>query len=234
VTPRIGIAGWSVRREHDALFGAGASHLARYATRFNAVEINSSFYRPHRTTTYARWAASVPEEFRFVVKMPRQITHEKRLRDADGELAAFAREVHGLGERLGPVLIQLPPSLAFDAEVIRDFFKTVRAHFPGLLACEPRHASWFGAAAEALLAEYRIARVAADPAVVPEAARPGGFSGFAYWRLHGSPRMYYSAYAPARLAALARSLDANAWCIFDNTAQGAAVTDALQAVALTE
>jgi uncharacterized protein YecE (DUF72 family) len=234
VTPRIGIAGWSVRREHDALFGAGASHLARYATRFNAVEINSSFYRPHRTATYTRWAASVPDDFRFAVKMPKKITHEKRLRDVDGELAAFAREVHGLGEKLGPVLIQLPPSLAFDAGVVRAFFDAVRTHFPGLLACEPRHASWFTPEGETLLKQFHVARVAADPAVVPEAARPGGWNGFTYWRLHGSPRMYYSAYAPARLAALAQSLDANAWCIFDNTAQGAAVTDALQAVALTE
>ena len=62
---RIGCAGWSVLSRHRALFGTEGSHLARYATRFDAVEINSSFYRPHRRATYERWAASVPDAFRF-------------------------------------------------------------------------------------------------------------------------------------------------------------------------
>jgi uncharacterized protein YecE (DUF72 family) len=232
----IGIAGWSIRRERSDLFGAGESHLARYATRFNAVEINSSFYRPHRPATYAKWAASAPRDFRFAVKMPRSITHEKRLRDAGVELARFAGEAGALGEKLGPVLIQLPPSLAFDAKIARAFFAGCRDDFAGLLACEPRHASWFADGAERMLEEFRIARVAADPArVVPEAAAPGGWRGFAYWRLHGSPRMYYSAYEPAFLESLARDLKrrkSDAWCIFDNTALGAATDDALQTARL--
>jgi uncharacterized protein YecE (DUF72 family) len=137
----IGTAGWSIRSEHAAAFGAGGSHLQRYATRFNAVEINSSFYRPHRPATYTRWAASVPDGFRFAVKMPRTITHEKRLLDSDEELKRFAGEVSALGEKLGPVLIQLPPSLAFAPQTARDFFGEVRAALPGQLALEPRHMS---------------------------------------------------------------------------------------------
>ena len=228
----IGIAGWSIRREHADLFGTGESHLARYATRFNMVEINSSFYRPHRPATYAKWAASVPRDFRFAVKMPRSITHGKRLRDAGGELKRFANEAGALGEKLGPVLIQLPPSLAFDAKSARIFFTACRAAFAGLLACEPRHASWFTEEADKMLAEFRIARVAADPALVPAAAAPGGWHGFAYWRLHGSPRMYYSAYEPAVLKTLVGRLAGDAWCIFDNTAEGAATDNALETVRL--
>jgi uncharacterized protein YecE (DUF72 family) len=98
------------------------------------------------------------------------------------------------------------------------------------VAAEPRHAGWFTPAADALLAEWRVARVAADPARVPAAAEPGGWPGNAYYRLHGSPRTYYSAYDAAFLDALAPRLaaaPAGAWCIFDNTALGAATADAL-------
>ncbi|WP_338034006.1 DUF72 domain-containing protein [Lichenicola cladoniae] len=75
--PRIGVAGWSLRRDLADRFGTGASQLARYATRFNCVEINSSFYQLHRPATYARWAEAVPDTFRFAVKMPRSITHSE-------------------------------------------------------------------------------------------------------------------------------------------------------------
>src|SRR6185436_11229797 len=90
-------------------------HLARYSRRFNASEINSSFHRPHRPVTYARWAACVPEDFRFSVKVPRAITHERRLSDAADLFAGFLAELAPLEDKLGPLLVQLPPSLAFDA-----------------------------------------------------------------------------------------------------------------------
>ena len=109
--PRIGTAGWSV----PSGFGDGGSQLQRYAARFSCVEINSSFYRPHRPQTYARWAASVPAGFRFAVKAPRTITHDARLREPRALLQPFLEEIGALGATLGPLLIQLPPSLAFDA-----------------------------------------------------------------------------------------------------------------------
>ena len=228
VSVQIGTAGWSIRREQQALFGAGASHLARYATRFNAVEINSSFYRPHRRGTYERWAASVPEDFRFAVKLPRSITHNARLKGAGDLLDAFLEQVAGLGEKLGPLLVQLPPSLAFEPQVAAEFFGGLREKFAGALACEPRHAGWFGSKANALLKKHRIARVAADPAPVPGAGEPGGWDGFRYFRWHGSPVMYRSDYPPQRLAGLASRLKTGDWCIFDNTADGAAMPNALR------
>ena len=100
----------------------------------------------------------------------------------------------------------------------------------GPVACEPRHPTWFEADAEALLRAHRIARVAADPARVPAAAEPGGWPALAYWRLHGSPQMYWSSYEPATLDALAARLaDAvsEPWCVFDNTTSGAAAANAL-------
>lgn len=233
---RIGTAGWSIPTFCAEEFPAAGSHLERYAARFNAVEINSSFYRPHRNQTYARWAGAVPEDFRFAMKMPKAITHELRLQDVGERLEQFLGEVSGLGNKLGPLLVQLPPSLAFEPGIAESFFALVRQMFGGNIVCEPRHASWFTPVAEALLVSSRVGRVAADPAKVPGADAPGGWSGLTYWRLHGSPRIYYSAYESDYLETVAGILakgalgGAEAWCIFDNTASGAATGNALELV----
>jgi uncharacterized protein YecE (DUF72 family) len=226
----LGTAGWSLPREQWSAFPSEGTHLQRYAGRFGAVEINSSFYRPHRPATYAKWAASVPAAFRFCVKVPKQITHEQRLIGCEALLERFLHECEHLGEKLGCLLVQLPPSLAFDSASTEGFLNALRARFQGYVALEPRHRSWLDA--DALLQQARIGRVAADPAPFPEAAEPGGWPGLRYHRLHGSPRIYYSAYDAERLDALARRLgngneDAAYWCIFDNTASGAATADAL-------
>lgn len=236
-TIRVGCAGWSLPREARDRFPAEGSHLERYAARFPAVEINTSFHRPHRPSTYARWGQSVPQGFRFSVKLPKAITHGLRLQGAEDALDAFLAEAAGLGSALGCLLVQLPPSLAFEPGVARAFFAALRARSPVSVACEPRHPGWFTAEADALLAELGVARAAADPARVPGAALPGGAPELAYHRLHGSPRVYYSAYDDAYLDALAARLSGDAaagrdvWCIFDNTAAGAATGNALDLLA---
>ena len=106
----------------------------------------------------------------------------------------------------------------------------MRARTPARVVCEPRHASWFKADADALLCEREVARVAADPAAVPAAAVCGGWPGLRYTRLHGAPRIYYSDYAPERLAEVAADFTdttVESWCIFDNTALGFATANAL-------
>ena len=218
---RIGTAGWAIRREHRDDFPGGGSHLARYAARLNAVEINSSFYRPHKPATYAKWARETPAGFSFSVKMPRTITHEARLVDIGEKLTRFLGECGELGGKLGCILIQLPPSLAYRRS---DFFSRFRDAHDGAAALEPRHASWFTQEADAVLKRHRIARVAADPAIGPFA--PGGFEGFQYWRLHGSPKIYYSDYASDALRVLAKRFSPDAWAIFDNTALGHATGNA--------
>jgi len=226
----IGTAGWSLPAAHASVFPAEGSQLQRYAAVLNAVEINSSFYRPHRPQTYERWAASTPAGFRFAVKCPKSITHEARL---DGALARFAGEAGALGDKWAVLLVQLPPSLRLDARVAARFFDGVRAVFSGAVVCEPRHASWFTPEAEQLLRDHEVARVAADPARWPGADTPGGHPAIAYFRWHGSPRAYWSDYDDAWLAAKARVLATlpkrvQRWCIFDNTASGAALGNALQ------
>jgi uncharacterized protein YecE (DUF72 family) len=228
----VGTAGWTIPAAHKNEFPAEGTHLARYSQRLRAVEINSSFYKPHRVSTYERWAASVPDDFRFAVKIPREITHHLKLVDTAAPLERFLAEVAGLGAKSGPLLVQLPPSLSFEAGLASAFFAMLRDRFDGSVVCEPRHPGWFGPDAERMLADYQIARVAADPAPVPEAAHPAGWNGLAYYRLHGSPRIYYSAYPEDALRALwqdlhARVQTAQVWCIFDNTALGAATADAL-------
>ena len=229
----LGTAGWNIRREHAHRFSSDGTHLARYASLFNAVEINSCFYRPHRFSTYERWAASVPEDFRFAVKLPKVITHESRLVATTVALDRFLGEVSGLGVKLGPILVQLPPSFAYDAAIPSSFFSDLRVRFDGDVVLEPRHDSWFTDDVENMLIEYRIARVAADPARVPRAAEPGGYDGIVYVRLHGSPRVYYSAYPIEFLERVSQTIETNTaqgirtWCIFDNTALGAATSDAL-------
>jgi len=229
----IGTAGWSVPSRYAGRFPADGSHLERYARRLNAVEINSSFYRPHRRATYERWATSAPADFRFAVKLPRTMTHEQRLKDCGDLLDRFVGEATGLGPKLGMLLVQLPPSLAFEAEVVEEFFSALRRRIDAPAACEPRHAGWFGPEAEELLQRLRVARVAADPVRAPGAGEPGGWKGLVYYRLHGSPRIYYSDYDEAALAEMRWRLQAHreagvpAWCILDNTAAFAALGNAL-------
>ncbi|HET7460764.1 MAG TPA: DUF72 domain-containing protein [Longimicrobium sp.] len=233
----VGTAGWTLPRDVQPRFPAEGSHLQRYAAVLPAAEINTTFYRSHRAATWARWAASVPDGFRFSAKLPRAITHTARLVDAGAALDAFLAEVGLLGPKLGCVLVQLPPSLAFDAAVAGAFFDALRERHDGPAACEPRHATWFTPEAGALLAAASVARVAADPVRAPGADEPGGWPGLAYFRLHGSPRMYYSAYEPAYLDALAgriaalRGRGVPVWCIFDNTTLGAATANALELLA---
>lgn len=238
--PVIGTAGWAIPAADRPGFPAEGSALQRYATRLAGVEINSSFYRPHRRTTWQRWAESVPDGFRFAAKMPRAISHAQRLADVDALLDHFLEQVGGLADKLAVLLLQLPPSFAFDAELFSAFCAALSTRTAVPVACEPRHASWFTAEADALLAGLGVARVAADPARVPAAATPGGWRGLSYWRLHGSPVMYRSAYGEARLRELATALTFHSapeqatWCIFDNTASSAALGDALQLSKLLE
>ena len=228
----VGTAGWSLPSAAADSFPANGTHLERYAQVFGCVEINSSFYRPHRPATYARWRDSTPTGFRFSVKVPKTITHESRLRDAEALLKRFIDESAQLQDKLGCLLVQLPPRLAWDASVAQRFFIGLKTMTTTPAVCEARHLSWFTKEAGEQLAELGVSQVIADPevAALPFAAAQ---SPLTYLRLHGSPRMYYSAYSKEALDTYARRIRMQAregrqvWCVFDNTAEGAAVPNAL-------
>jgi uncharacterized protein YecE (DUF72 family) len=227
----VGCAGWALPRPARDRFPSEGSGLQRYATQLPAVEINSSFYRAHRLATYARWADSVQADFRFSVKVPKSVTHVARLIDTDALLDTFVAQVSSLGPRLDCLLVQLPPSLAFDCKVASAFFGALRDRYAGAIVLEPRHLTWFTSGAESLLVERRISRVAADPAISPIAGEPGGWTDFV------SPRIYFSPYDPSYIQRLATKLEAHAcagkttYCIFDDTALGEATLNALDFLA---
>lgn len=229
----IGCAGWSFARATVPDVPDEGSQLEKYSSIFKAVEINSSFHRSHRTSTYERWAASVPAAFKFSVKLPKAITHELRLAETSELVTKFLGEVAGLGPKLGALLVQLPPTLELDVEVARPFFEHVRNQYEGDVFIEPRHRTWFSPAATKMMYDLKLGRVAADPAIVPAAAEPGGISGRVYFRLHGSPQIYFSSYTTSYLDGLAFRLRMHTragdtvWCVFDNTIRGAASSNAL-------
>ena len=228
---RIGTAGWSIPRATASRFNSAGTHLERYSRRFDCAEINSSFHRPHAVTTYAKWRACTPSDFRFAVKIPRTITHELKLRDTREPFVTFLAQTDGLADKRGPLLLQLPPSLSFDHSLITAFLEMVRGVYDGPMVCEPRHATWFSPLVASLLERFRISRVAADPPPVPEASSPAGWARVTYFRLHGSPRTYWSRYDEDAITTLAATIGRmstveQAWCVFDNTAAGAALENA--------
>ena len=237
---RIGTAGWSIPRECADAFAGDGTHLQRYARMLNCTEINSSFQRSHRPDTYAKWAAQTPSGFRFAVKVPKLITHQNALRAARGPLQQLRAEVAALGPKLAVLLVQMPASLPYDGRMASRFFGVLADLFDCAVVCEPRHGSWFEAKAQRLLVAARVGRAGVDPEPVPGAGRPGGWLGaqgdgrgaLVYHRWHGSPRMYWSRYEEAWLEARAAEATAwpagaERWCVFDNTASGAATPNAL-------
>jgi uncharacterized protein YecE (DUF72 family) len=237
-TIHIGTSGWTIPKQHAPQFPDQGTHLERCAQGFNCAEVNSSFHRPHQLKTWGRWARCTPPDLRFAVKIPKAITHTAQLAKCGALLQKFFDEVRGLDRKLGPVLVQLPPKLKYAESLAHEFFTTVRELYPqhlhsGFIALEPRHASWFTAPVNRLLRSFAIARVAADPPKgSPLAATPGGWNGLCYWRLHGAPRTYYSAYDSDFFKRLSRQVQASTcaerWIIFDNTALGHATGNALE------
>jgi uncharacterized protein YecE (DUF72 family) len=221
--PIIATAAWSIPKKVAHGFAKEGSGLTRYASIFDGVEINSTFYRRHKTSTFARWAESVPDSFRFAVKIPKEMTHTRAMK---AELFnTFLEDIAPLGQKRGPLLCQLPPSLAFDADMFETAFKTMRNADDGPIVIEVRHRSWASAEALDLLKTFAIDRVLADPAPVWPVEDFDGPS--RYVRLHGKPKIYYSGYTGDEIRLFSELLASDGWCVFDNTASGAAIENAL-------
>ena len=233
----VGTAGWQLPKSLR-VEPSDDPQLLRYARLFNAVEINSTFYRPHQLKTFVRWASLVPDHFRFAVKMHKEVTHGQRLADIR-PAQAFLDMISALGEKLGPVLVQLPPSLAWST-VAEDFLAALREVYDGAVVLEARHPSWYSHDAQSVLKANAISGVAADPPLLTDELRPSGHPSPVYFRLHGSPRVYWSSYSDAFLenltAQVVEELQAKreVWVIFDNTAAGAGATDALRLKGMVE
>lgn len=207
-----------------------ADQLREYASRFSSIEINSTFEELPDRDTFAAWAEAVPEDFRFAIVVPKNISHQTRLRDTD-LLDEFLNCIAPLGQKLGPLVFQLPSDLDFDVQTVPHFFAKLRRRHDGPVVCAPRHPTWFSPSIDLLLNNHRISRIASDPAPATGAAYPGGFNQLIYYRLQGSPRVRHSGYTEEYLQELADRLrpdlpEKDVWCIFDNTADGFAAGNA--------
>jgi len=221
----VATAAWSIPKKIAHEFGQQGSGLTKYASVFGGVEVNSTFYRRHKASTFARWAESVPDGFHFALKVPKEITHVRAMTDIANPFKAFLDDIAPLGDKRGPLLCQLPPSLAFDTDKLETAFGAMRKADQGQIVIEVRHKSWASAEALHLLKAYAIDRVLADPAPVWPA---DDFSvPPRYLRLHGKPKVYFTSYTPEEIGFFSRLLASDGWCVFDNTASGAAIENAV-------
>lgn len=240
---RIGTAGWTIPTYLKNDFALEGSHLERYSQVFNSVEINSSFYRDHKSETYAKWNLLTPKNFRFSVKLSRYFTQEKRLEEAGIRLQQTLEGISHLKEKWGVLLIQLPPRLAFSYDVVKRFIDELRHFYTGPAVWEPRHPSWACLEAIDLFNRYEMSKVFADPEPCPlpeELLLASSTKALRYFRLHGSPEIYKSHYTEETMISIvheiqksplfnsSQAVPSNTWVIFDNTTYGYATQNALE------
>lgn len=228
----VGTASWNIPKQTKNLFPESGSHLERYAQIFNCVEINSSFYRDHKPETYKRWSEGVGKDFKFSVKLSKYFTHQHRFKESGPALRENIQGILELGAKLGVILIQLPPSLAYQRQDVLNFFKSLRNFYNGHVVLEPRHKSWINLEVAKIMADYKINKVLADPEPCPFTAQMRlQTENLRYLRLHGTPEIYKSRYSKEdiqRIADLAANSKQQMWCIFDNTTFGYATENAFE------
>jgi uncharacterized protein YecE (DUF72 family) len=193
-----------------------------YASRLPAVEINNTFYRMPRAEMLAGWTERVPLGFRFAIKAPRRITHQQRLKGAEQSLAQLMDACAVLGDKLGPILFQLPPFFKKDTGVLREFLSVVHA---GRAAFEFRHASWFDDEVYDVLGSGGAALVSGDPDDAPESLPLVPTANWGYLRLRAPE------YSDAALDSWAARIAQQAWgevfVFFKHEVQGPAFAEAL-------
>lgn len=228
----VGTSGWQYADWRGGFYPPGLPQrwwLRHYAEHFGTVEVNSVFYRLPPRDTFAQWHDQLPEGFLMAVKMSRYLTHIKRLRDPAEPVERFLGVAGALGDRLGPVLLQLPPTLRADPEALA---ATLRC-FPGhvRVAVEPRHRSWWTDEVRAVLRAHGAALCWADRLGRPRTPL-WRTADFGYLRMHegrAHPRPRYGRAAlDAWLTRVAAAFPARApvYVYFNNDPGGAAVADA--------
>lgn len=233
---RLGTSGW----DYDEWVGrvyppqGVADRLRFYARRFPIVEVNSSFYRLPKREVVASWVRRTPPAFRFTAKLPQTITHEQRLEGSRDALAEFLKVLQPLRDagRLAAALVQLPPSLPFDARKVRAFYELLPPDLP--VAVEFREPSWLADASFALLREFGLAYVVVDEPSLPVRLEVTAPFAYVRWHGHGRPTWYDYTYTPAelapwvgRLASLAEQAD-EVFGFFNNHFRGDAAVNAEQ------
>lgn len=221
-----GTASWNIPKIAENDFFKEGEELLRYASRLNAVEINSSFYRDHQLESYIKWGGITPEHFKFSVKLHQRFTHKSDLKIERDDLIINLEAIKGLGDKLGVLLLQFPAGQNFIADRMDKFYGVIREAYNGPVMIEPRNMTWLFRDSLKLMKKYKIGKVIADPEKCPGEVE----SELVYYRLHGSPEMYISDYSFQYLDNLSQELTTysnEVWCIFDNTTFGYATLNAL-------
>jgi uncharacterized protein YecE (DUF72 family) len=228
----IGTSGWHYDHWKGPFYPQGTSAekmLAFYADRFAAVEINNSFYQLPEEKTLKQWRDTVPEGFVFAVKASRFITHMKKLRDPEEPVSIFTERMKVLGDKLGPILFQLPPRWRLNIGRLRSFF----AALPGdhRYAFEFRDPSWFDSNVSRLLSDHNAAFCIYE--LSGRISPRNVTADFVYVRLHGPGDAYEGDYDKETLTEWAGALSSwareglDVYCYFDNDQEGYAASNAL-------
>lgn len=229
---RIGCSGWQYRHWRGLFYPAGlraASWFEHYASIFDTVEINNTFYRLPEREVFAAWRRRAPAGFLFAVKASRFLTHMKKLKDPEEPLDRFFTRVRALGRNLGPVLYQLPPGWKLDLARLEHFLHALPRGVRHVM--EFRDPSWYHPDVERLLARHRVARCLHDmPKSTTARVRVGPL---VYVRFHGASGTYSGSYPDARLRDWAgwlraeRDAGADVFAYFNNDVGGHAPRNAL-------
>jgi uncharacterized protein YecE (DUF72 family) len=204
MTIRVGTSGWSYDHWRGGFYPeklAKSRWFDFYADQFNTVEVNATFYRRFKDSTYRKWLDRAPDDFRYVLKVPRLISHRHRLRDVDGLIADFTRSASLLSHKLGMVLLQLPPNMPYEPERLDTALQAFES--PSLVAVEFRDARWM---CEELLALLRAKGANYCNPDDPDHALSDVLTGdTGYLRLHGRRAWYADRYTDEELHAIAQT-----------------------------
>lgn len=237
---RIGTSGWSYYHWKKIFYPEGLANtkwLQYYSNYFNTVELNSSFYKLPKKQSIVNWANKTPDKFVFSVKASRFITHIKRLTDIKESLETFLDAISNLGNKLGPILFQLPSNFIKDTATLNGFADLLSSDYQYVI--EFRHPSWFDDEIFSILHEKNIAVcISSSPAA-------GGSSpnfpysetitaNFVFIRMHGSTQLYGSKYNPSEMNSWAKKIkkwhkqNLNTYIYFNNDSFGYAIQNAVE------
>lgn len=231
----IGTSGWTYDHWKGSFYPEDfpkRKWLEYYTEHFNTVELNATFYRSMQPNTFEGWYKKTPKGFVWSVKASRFITHIKRLKDASASIDVFLASTLPLKEKLGPILLQLPPGLGFEKNVFESFCKSLPSNYKYTI--EARNKSWHTEEALSSLKRHHIAWCISDTAG-RYPYREAVTANFVYIRLHGSRSLYASEYTEAELAKWAKKI--RTWCketfvYFDNDYMAYAPKNAVQLIQL--
>lgn len=232
----VGTSGWMYRNWREGWYGKVPMRrwLAFCAERFSSVEIDGTFYGSKPASVYAKWANETPPGFVFAVRGHRFVTHRKRLKDVRASVVRLCEEAQGLGDKLGPILWQTPPSMQCDLDRLKSFVDDLAACPAARHALEFRHSSWFIPEVRKVLQDAGHAITVSDGEGIP--LWKDVSADFTFVRLHGRPHRYYSNYEEPQLQAWTewiKSQSVNAaYVYFDNDAANFAPHNAVRSLEL--